>query len=75
MYIDAAGRLTAGMGHLLPPSTSLHNGSPITQDQCDEWARADLQAACDAVNRHVSVPVNQNQFDALVSLVFNIGEP
>lgn len=36
--------------------------------------RADLGTAEAAVNRLVTVPLTQNQFDALVSLVFNIGE-
>lgn len=33
----------------------------------------DLSIAEKAVNRHVKVPLTQNQFDALTSLTFNIG--
>lgn len=28
----------------------------------------------DAVNRYVQVPINQNQFDALVSFCYNVGQ-
>lgn len=34
----------------------------------------DMTEAADAINRLVTAAINQNQFDALCSLVFNIGQ-
>lgn len=73
VYLDSAGKKTAGMGHLLPPTSLLKVGNAITQAQCDAWAQADIQTAVDAVNRLVKVALTQNQFDALCSFVFNVG--
>jgi GH24 family phage-related lysozyme (muramidase) len=33
----------------------------------------DVKIAEDCINKYVTVPLTQNQFDALVSFVFNIG--
>ena len=44
----------------------------ITEAQCDALLAADL-APVEAVIGRVKVPVTQNEFDALVSLGFNIG--
>jgi GH24 family phage-related lysozyme (muramidase) len=45
----------------------------ISRAQADEIFRGDLSKAENAVNSDVRVPLGQNQFDALVSLTFNIG--
>ena len=42
--------------------------------QADYWLRhQDVPVAEQAVSRYVKVPLKQNQFDALVSFVFNLG--
>jgi lysozyme len=45
-----------------------------TMQQVEDAFADDIQWAEDAVNRYVTVPLEQHQFDALVSFVFNIGE-
>lgn len=65
------GTLTIGVGHTGP---DVHIGQTITEAEAMALLRADLGTAEAAVNRLVTVPLTQNQFDALVSLVFNIGE-
>jgi lysozyme len=46
---------------------------PITEAKADEIMRATLGQFEDAVNRYVTVPINQNQFDALVDFAYNAG--
>lgn len=49
-------------------------GTKITKAQSRAYLRKDLARFERCVNDAVTVPINQNQFDALVSLAFNIGE-
>lgn len=70
VYLDKAGHKTVGVGH---KNDSMVVGTKITQQQADELLEKDLLAAESAVNSFVTAPINQNQFDALVSLTFNIG--
>lgn len=52
------------------------NSPEITEADAVKYLKEDVQTAEDTVRRLVatSVPLTQNQFDALVSFVFNIGE-
>lgn len=70
-YRDVAGNLTIGYGHLIKPGEEFPN--PITREMALDLMRKDLSNAEDAVNELVTVPLTQNQFEALVSLVYNIG--
>ena len=45
----------------------------ITQVQAEAYLKSDLTTYERAVNKYVKVPINQNQFDALVSFSFNCG--
>lgn len=69
-YLDTAGVWTIGFGHT--EGITRHT-PPITKEQGEKLLIADLADAETAVNRLVDVPLSQNQYDALVSLVFNIG--
>jgi lysozyme len=68
-YKDDAGVPTIGVGH----TGGVQPNQTITQAQADELLRKDLQKFVDRVNKFVKVPVNQNQFDALVIFDFNTG--
>lgn len=75
VYDDGFGYPTLGIGHLLTASEkkAMPIGTKITKEQSRAYFKADAQKYVDAVNAAVKVPITQNQFDALVSLAFNIG--
>jgi lysozyme len=62
---------TIGYGHTGP---DVYAGLVISQVQADSLLRLDTQKFADAVNKLAVVKINQNQFDALVSLCYNIGQ-
>jgi len=67
-YRCPANVLTVGYGHT---GSGVRNGA-ITEAEAERLLRGDLSTAERAVN--AGCPgVNQNQFDALVSFVFNLG--
>ena len=68
-YYCPAGVLTIGYGH----TKGVTQGMTITQEQADAFLLDDLAETENAVNSAVRVPLTQNQFDALTSLVYNIG--
>lgn len=61
---------TIGYGHYGP---DVYAGMEITQAQADAYLIADLKRFEDAVNK-ITLKLNQNQFDALVSFTYNCGE-
>jgi lysozyme len=67
-YICPAGKWTVGIGHV----RTAKPGMIITKEQAYDLLRSDLEISEASVKRH-NLNLNQNQFDALVSLVFNIG--
>lgn len=72
-YRDVKGNWTIGFGHLIKPGEN-YDGITMTRTEAEQLLFADAQEAADAVNRLVTVPLKQEQFDALTSFVFNIGE-
>lgn len=64
------GIVTIGYGH----THGVKIGDTCTIQQANQWLKEDCADAEKAINWRVTAPLNQNQFDALVSLVFNIGE-
>jgi len=67
-YKCTSGKLTIGYGH----TKGVKIGQTITEEEAERLLREDLIVAENEINRH-NLNLNQNQFDALVSFVFNVG--
>ena len=73
-YDDGVGVWTIGFGTIkYPNGVRVKKGDTCTLEQAKEYMRHDLIEFEYTVNSSVKVPLNQNQFDALVSLAYNIG--
>lgn len=73
-YLDSAGIATIGWGSIkYPNGNKVKLGDKITKDQAKEYKLHDLKEFKSTVNTSVKVPLTQNQYDALVSLSYNIG--
>ena len=70
-YICPAGKPTIGVGHVILPG---ENYQEITREKALEILAKDVERFENAVKKYITVPLNQNQFDALVSFIFNTGE-
>lgn len=71
-YKDPIGIWTIGWGHI----DGVYEGQTITKNQALEFLRQDLSEAQKAVDNFVikkNIPLQGHQYDALVSLVFNVG--
>jgi lysozyme len=73
-YLCPANVWTIGWGTTVYPNrVRVKSGDVCTKEQAQSYFDYDVNRFCRAVNLHVSVYINQNQLDALVSLVYNIG--
>lgn len=75
VYLDQAGLPTFGIGHLLTDEEKAKYpvGAVITKEVSRRYFEKDLDKHSQAIHDLVRVPLNQNQFDAVSSLIFNIG--
>lgn len=62
---------TIGYGHLIKPGENFSGG--ITERVATELLRADIATAERVVQNNITVPLMQNQYDALVIFAYNIG--
>jgi len=74
-YQDAVGVWTIGWGHtgLKHNDGTVCKGRTITEDEATELLRHDLRSFAERVTKLVKVPLNDDQFSALVSFDFNTG--
>ena len=68
-YQDSVGVWTIGYGH----TRTAHSGMTVTEAEAEDLLREDLAMFEDCVASSVIVPLQQYQFDALVSFAFNLG--
>lgn len=84
-YNDPVGHATVGFGHLLhfgPVTDNDRNDvwldgqktpGRLTRAEALKLLRRDLERGYEPAVRQLGVPLSQNQYDALVSFVFNVG--
>lgn len=73
-YDDGVGVWTIGTGTTVYPNgVKVKQGDTCTPEEAKAYFKHDLAKFEKTVNESVTVPLNQNQFDALVSLTYNIG--
>jgi len=68
-YLCPANVWTIGYGH----TKNVKEGDKITQEMAEQLLVNDLQQFENAVNAYCLRALTQNQFDALISFVFNLG--
>lgn len=74
-YLDTGGVWTIGYGTIkYPNGNRVKKGDTCTQSEALEWLKNDCQWVDACLDKYVKVNVSQNQFDALASFVYNIGE-
>jgi lysozyme len=73
-YDDGVGVWTIGFGTTVYPNgIKVMKGDTCTEAQAKTYMAHDLKKFEATVNKAVTVQLNQNQFDALLSLAYNIG--
>ena len=72
-YFCPAHKLTIGYGHVILYGEEYLTHTTLTEAQASELLAKDLVWYERAVNAAVKVPLTQNQFDACVTMCFNIG--
>ena len=70
-YDDHYGFPTIGYGHKIKSGEDFSKG--LTVDQVRNLLATDLDTVVQGVNKQLKVGVSHNQFDAIVSLDFNVG--
>jgi lysozyme len=68
-YQCSASVWTIGFGH----TSGVEEGHTCTQDEAESFLRDDLEEFESTITKLVNVPLKQNEFDALVSWVYNLG--
>lgn len=75
VYDDGYGNLTVGYGHKVLPEDDLVEGQEISDERIDDFFTSDIAKVEKYVNTLPKISkLSQNQFDAISSLVFNVGQ-
>jgi lysozyme len=73
-YLCPAGKPTIGYGHVILPNEAHLNTATLTEAQANALLQQDVDREYGAhVAKRVHRDVSQHQFDAMVSLTYNIG--
>lgn len=74
-YLDSASIPTIGIGTIkYPDGSKVRMGDVCSNEQALQWAKHDAERFEKALSVMVPATVTQQQFDALLLLMYNIGE-
>lgn len=74
-YICPAGMVTIGIGTTLINNKLVELGTTCTYEDAVRYFDEHLSKyVYPTIEKKIKVPLNQNQFDAIVSLIYNIGQ-
>lgn len=79
VYKDTLGKLTVGVGHLLPADTKLKLGDTVSQAQVDTWLAVDSEACTRKASRQcellgANTDAHPELYIALASANFQLGD-
>jgi lysozyme len=73
-YLCPAKVWTIGWGTTyLPDGTRIKKGDVCTKEQAEKWLAFEVNEKSKSISKLIKVPVNQNEFSALVSFAYNVG--
>jgi lysozyme len=72
-YNDISGNATVGIGHLIHKGPLNGTEKPETEEQAVRDFESDLISKAEVFVSRIKTPLNQNQFDSLVSFCYNLG--
>lgn len=72
-YDDGYGNMTIGVGHLIKPNEEKLYFTTLSTKQAHKLLERDMEPCEKTINTKVYSPLNQHQFDALMSFCHNIG--
>ncbi|MDJ0517043.1 MAG: glycoside hydrolase family protein [Trichodesmium sp. MO_231.B1] len=73
-YLDPVGIPTIGYGTTrYPNGQTVRLGDRISERDAERYLGSECSRIAEAISQLIKVPVNQNQFDALVSFSYNVG--
>ncbi|MDX1974492.1 MAG: lysozyme [Rickettsiales bacterium] len=70
-YLCPAGKATIGYGHVIQDGE--YFAKPLSEQEAEKLLAQDISKAERNINRLVTSALNQNQFDALASFIYNVG--
>lgn len=74
-YLDTGGVWTIGFGTIkYPNGMRVKKGDTCTREQAEQWLKNDCKWVDACLDKYLTIKPTQNQFDALASFVYNVGE-
>lgn len=73
-YKDSVGKWTIGIGHCIKlPKEQYLKDKTLTEKEIQDLLISDLNPCINAINKYVSIQLNQYQFNALCAFIINEG--